>query len=126
MEEIKVGEYIRSTNGVIAKVVGKEEEDYEERGHILYELDREIFDETEGFEEYSIYALPDQFVKHSSNIIDLIEPGDYVNGCEVENVTDEHIEIYYNMRFTRERFNDWVKSIVTKEQFELVEYNFDN
>ena len=49
------------------------EEDYQERGNLLYELNREVFDETEGFEEYNCYALPDQFVAHSKNIIDLIE-----------------------------------------------------
>lgn len=49
-----------------------------------------------------------------------------MNGFEVENVEDEHIEIYYNMRLTREQFNDWVKSIATKEKFAAVEYKLDN
>lgn len=71
--EIKVGEYVRTTTGVIAKIKDETYEDYQERGDIIYTLDKEVFDETEGYEEYSFYALPDQFVKHSTQIIDLIE-----------------------------------------------------
>lgn len=70
---IEVGEYVRTKDGCIAKIINMQEEDYQERGNLLYELDREVFDETEGFEEYSCYALPDQFLAHSKNIIDLIE-----------------------------------------------------
>lgn len=71
--EIQVGEYVRTKDGVIAQIKELIEEDYQDRGNILYKLDREAFDDAEGYEEYSAYALPDQFTNHSFNIIDLIE-----------------------------------------------------
>ena len=62
-------------------------------------------------------------LKHSKNIIDLIEEGDYVNGYRVDEV---RISSFNSMLFC----NDYhieiqeyqIKSIVTKEQFKSVEY----
>ena len=60
----------------------------------------------------------EQIIKSSSNIIDLIEVGDYVNGYYVINKP-------FNQRIHTE-FDDFfeedIKSIVTKEQFESMEY----
>lgn len=62
--------------------------------------------------------------KASHNIIDLIEVGDYVNGREV-------IDIFYNendevigidTRGSVDYVESGIKSIVTKEQFESMEY----
>lgn len=126
--EIKVGEYVRTTTGVIAKIKDETYEDYQERGDIIYTLDKEAFDETEGYEEYSFYALPDQFIKHSPNIIDLIECNDYVNGERVTAIYDEYkndghikLETNYEGRY-RDYINEDIKSIVTKEQFNQMKY----
>lgn len=78
--------------------------------------------------------------KHSKNIIDLIEVGDYVNGYKVLDKQDsiyensKRILIYRNQKERYERWiyiqeydgkihtQDDIKSIVTKEQFKAVEY----
>ena len=65
------------------------------------------------------YTIPRETIKvASNNIIDLIEVGDYVNGYEVTS-KDQFLGIGNH---------DWyiadyeIKSIVTKEQFESMEY----
>lgn len=75
--EIEVGEYVRTIDGKIVKILGSEYEDYGERGNIIYLVDKEIWDGTDGFNEYSEWILPDQIKNHSFDIIDLIEYGDY-------------------------------------------------
>ena len=68
-------------------------------------------------------------VKSSPNIIDLIEVGDYVNGRKIEtkyycNVNQEWIvaedcgDEYYDCKFANEN----IKTVVTKEQFEVMQY----
>lgn len=64
-------------------------------------------------------------VKHSPNIIDLIEAGDYVNGEPVEEIviaTDE-----FEITTTTEYLTNVedIKSIVTKEQFASMEYRLE-
>ena len=62
--------------------------------------------------------IRDNIVKHSKDIIDLIEVGDYVNGEKViDTWNGNRIETH------RSNFNDDnIKSIVTKEQFAQAEY----
>ena len=59
MEEIKVGEYIRSKDGLIGKV--------EQIGNSLFWI-----------EDGTAFSLQDKSIKHSKNILDLIEVGDIV------------------------------------------------
>ena len=80
-----------------------------------------------------IFVPEDMIVKASNNIIDLIEPGDYVNELPVESYytrydeeKDDYIKIgiitledYWKGTFTSV---EDIKSIVTKEQFESVSY----
>lgn len=102
MEKIKVGEYIRTKDGYIGKCQ-KIDVYY---GDILIrtELKRVIYD----FE----------VAKHSFNIIDLIEEGDFVN--------DKKVKINYKDAILFEDGSEIVeqqiKSIVTKEQFKAMEY----
>ena len=62
MEDIKVGEYVRTKNGKIDKV---KNDDYYMKQYI--ECEKGLY-------------LRENITKHSFNLIDLIEPGDYVNG----------------------------------------------
>lgn len=124
--EIKVNEFVRTKDGLIAQIINIIEENYQERGNILYELDKEVFDETEGYEEYSFYALPDQFIKHSPNIIDLIEEGDFVNGyiCKrIPNFDNKMCNFDLNLMqwIPLEDIDVWY-NIVTKEQFDSRKY----
>ena len=107
MEKIKAGEFVRTKDGYIGKCQ-KIDVYY---GDILIrtELKRIIYD----FE----------VVKHSFNIIDLIEEGDYVNGNKVlDNVSNAFLEVSSSSLGNNRIFAYMIKSIVTKEQFKAMEY----
>ena len=69
-------------------------------------------------------------LKMSNNIIELIEVGDYVNGVEVIDLADGiHLEFANDVSFVdvglatyRDGHVEGIKSIVTKEQFESMEF----
>lgn len=78
----------------------------------------------------SLEYLRDNF-KASDSIIDLIEPGDYVNGKRVYNISivnglkylDVEVEDYLSdMPFINA---DQITSVVTKEQFNSVKYEVE-
>ena len=114
MEEIKVDEYVRTKEGQIIKVREKT---------IIFNDDDGLF-----IDEYML-PYEQKVVKHSSNIIDLIEVGDYVNGERVmcfrnTDNCDYDIGTEYSDDFG-EYFGlnkEDIKSIVTKEAFASVEY----
>ena len=83
--------------------------------------------------KYNVYDLDnneatvdDYIIKSSPNIIDLIEVGDYVNGSKVQEIGEGYVEIEEysglnnDMPFVVK--TEDIKSIVTKEQFESMEY----
>ena len=78
------------------------------------------------FEDRGSITNPENYIINASNnIIDLIEVGDYVNGYLVLNVLDFNdntrilsLERIYDNKITEKD----IKSIVTKEQFENMEY----
>lgn len=130
MEEIKTGEYIRlARNQGINKII-----DIEENRYIL---DEDIADEYGDLTcVLERHQLKDEIVKHSKNIIDLIEVGDIVNGYKVLEISDSMYEnskrilIYKN---EKEKYERWIyiqeydgkvhtqediRSILTKEQYE--------
>jgi len=63
-------------------------------------------------------------LKSSPNIIDLIEVGDYVNGSRVIFVDkkDKHITVSCSVNENGLFYEDDIKSIVTREQFESMKY----
>jgi hypothetical protein len=82
------------------------------------------FDDYEGTIEKCI-------IKSSPNIIDLIEVGDYVNGNRVIEIDNKSKDIFNKYLLVEETdydncnisySNNDIKSIVTKEQFESMEY----
>lgn len=103
MEEIKVGEHVRTSKGKIFKY---------SKGRAYLGKDNKI-------------------VKHSKNIIDLIEVGDYVNGREVKHIAMfEGFPDYLKLIFVDEKHlipddtceNNEIKTILTHEQFEQNSY----
>lgn len=74
---------------------------------------------------YSIEKITD-IVKHSKNVIDLIEVGDYVNKRKIERVNDygEYKRADFNLDFDDYDavYNESIKTIVTKQQFESIKY----
>lgn len=70
-------------------------------------------------------CMSDDILKVSHNIIDLIEVGDYVNGDKVIYTNDGYFEVGEesdNIGFTSDKF---IKSIVTKQQFESMQYKIE-
>ena len=115
---MKVGDYVRTKEGFIARVIeiyeGNIECDapiktlYEEKYNCLWDKEKE------------------NIIKSSPNIIDLIEVGDYVNGCRVIGIdllpTKQKIVVVGYGYDCDEISENNIKSIVTKEQFEEMEY----
>ncbi len=60
----------------------------------------------------------------SFNIVDLIEVGDYVNGYYVEDISKTFINVATGSNYFQSPtiYEQDIKSIVTKEQFEQMEY----
>ena len=111
MEEIKIGEYVRTRDGRIFKVKQINE------GYLIEDI------EYGGLGCFIEYA-----VKHSFNIIDLIEVEDIVkvkdhDWIRVFNI-DDKITLKSFIEDCEE--NNWtLMSIVTKEQFQSVEYRLE-
>ena len=118
---IEVNEYVRTKDGIIG-----------------------IFDRYSSRKENSLYKSPfncfikiknrktplqcceDYIVKHSKQLIDLIEVGDYVNGREVKHIAMfEGFPDYPKLIFVDETHlipddtceNDEIQTIITKEQY---------
>ena len=119
--EIKVGDYVRTKDGRIGQ-------------YIKPDLGRPYI--TNRIEFYEINEG-----KYSPNITDLIEVGDYVNGHLVCDSSDGHIIMAFTddlneMNSIKDEFKEQdlvvfkvyklndinIKSIVTKENFESMEY----
>lgn len=112
--ELKEGMYVRTKKG-IGRVT--EYTKHESWGYIVKVLG-----------QYSCYThtsngeLSD-VIKAGDNLIDLIEVGDYVNGVEVEEINDKEIMLVdTHLWIDKEVANRLIESIVTKEQFEEIEY----
>lgn len=122
-DKIEVGEYVRTKTGNITKIISVKDsvvwsDDFIDI-HCRY---------NEGIIEKT------DIIKHSKNIIDLIEAGDYVNGYKV---IDKFIDPFIKEKKIRVDFinrnwqgdcsdetynNENINSIVTKEQYKQIEY----
>ena len=121
MEEIKVGEYIRTRSKGIKRVCridnNKTVNKYMCKGRNDLEYD-----------EYEIVKTT-EVKKHSSNIIDLIEVGDYVNGYEVSFKGNDYkpfVQCDYPVKQGPTNhylfYEEAIENIVTKEQFNSIKY----
>lgn len=116
--KLEVGMYVRYKNyGKIEKII-----EYKE-----YEVFGEVKVKINGFKHYKKNLLK-HILKASHNIIDLIEVGDYVNGYpiyEIVEYKDNTRAIVIgddNKSIIWEESSQYIKSIVTKEQFSQMEY----
>ena len=123
MEEIEVGEYVRTKSGDIGKVIS-------EFGSSI----RIVFKN----EEWGIRKDKEdrEILSHSKNIIDLIEEGDVVKyklkGLSVSGIriVKKHIDARTSKEnllvqgFMLEQLE--IKSIVTKEQFASIEFRLED
>lgn len=129
MEEIKVNEYVRTIDGYIRKVTQVNEKgSYECLCWGAYLVDEKY--------KNSVGISAKKIAKHSFNIIDLIEEGDYIKlenrGERFYEVTTNYqgklaiIDIGWNeYEQIDETYNDDIKSIITKEMMKSVEYKVD-
>lgn len=129
MEEIKVGEYVRTKQGYIAKIIRTTDEfiHFDNTIHNSYE-ESVLLHLTD---KYGKYDQRQDIVSHSFSIIDLIQVGDYVNGMRIF-TTYNRINDNGEKVVLAENYNEWtddgvisnndIKSIVTKEQFKSIEY----
>ena len=114
--EIKVGELVRTRNKGIQKIAYLRPNATVNKYAYFIEYD------DDGDRLNGILKTTD-IVKHSKNIIDLIEVGDYVNGhlvYRIDNNTTIWIETETNLYCGI--YESDIKSIVTKEQFASMEY----
>lgn len=116
--KIGIGDYVRTEKGIIGKYnivkTGKTIPNWN-GGYSYEEIDEKYIDK-------NIYnRFDDEIIKSSPNIIDLIEEGDYVNGKEVFTLIDNQEP---KLIATEDGClnNKEIKSIVTHEQFENIEY----
>ena len=115
---MKVGDYVRTKSNGIQKI--------DDEGRINLGLIRPPFH----------IIKKEELLKSSPNIIDLIEVGDYVNGMKITNILIDketnNIEFEFNEKESYLYVKEWnyesrvtkykLKSIVTKEQFEAMQY----
>lgn len=114
---MKVGDYVRTKGGRIGIIQDWEfvDEEYAKE-NIMIKFQDELTD--------SLYHKSN-IIKHSKKLINLIEVGDYVNGLQVyETGTFGHngktfCRLYGNVA---PFYEDDIKTIVTREQFESMEY----
>lgn len=115
-DKIEVGEYVRTNKGNIGKIVeirlgfNKDTQLYQD----IYILDN------------GLWTVLDYIVKHSKQLIELIEVGDYVNERKVKHIAMfEGFPDYPKLIFVDETYlipgesceNDEIKTILTKESY---------
>ena len=127
MEEIQVGDYIRTVKGEIFKIIEIDGNDYitdvKLKKHTEY-----IGIYNHKVDDYVFYLTKQQIneCKYSPNIIDLVEEGDFVNGyiCKrLPNFGNEICNFDLNtMEWTPlENIDVWY-DIVTHQQFNQMKY----
>ena len=109
---MKIGDYVRTKYGKIGRI-----------SNLAVDYSSELI----LCEEDSIPFAKHQIIKHKEKLIDLIEKGDYVNGCKVlfidkDLVGIKNVKCIDNTEERKTFYNEDIKSIVTKEQFESMEY----
>lgn len=136
---LELNEYVRTKDGIIAKVIGVQSGGIEK-----YFLDKEI----PMLNFLNQLSAENVVVKHSFNIIDLIEEGDFVkleyyvakykkritrffeiskiDGWQFVGLENEHCHFTYDLEKNRwldgKGYNPKIKSIVTKQQMEAMGY----
>lgn len=120
MKKIRVNEYVKTKDGRIAQIKSI---DYEAE---IYRFDRIIYINDFSMKEDVLYnneMFKNLIVKHSKQLIDLIEVGDFVNGVEVLDIHIPRdlwkpIEIRVDSRYMNFILAEDIKTILTKEQME--------
>ena len=121
---MKVGDYVRTDTGVIEKLEGIHEQN--KTNKTIIKLNKmgggryaHILDINSEFtKEFDENFSRGNIIKSSPKIIDLIQVGDYVNGCPVLHKENNELVCGLLLRYKEEN----IQNVVTKEQFESMEY----
>ena len=111
---IEVGEYVRTKDGYIFKILTKENTNYGCCG--ITDSNNTKYT-TYTYNKRSFNDIKNKIVKHSKNIIDLVEVGDFVNRERILDITGDYVhtnETDHN-RFYLEKH---IKTILTKELYQ--------
>lgn len=116
--KLEVGMYVRTSKVGIKKIY--KIDNNKTKYKYLYKLKNQDGD---GCIDLSVLC-EDDIVKFSYNIVDLISVGDYVNGLKVIDIVENDIYIsdFYAASYIGIVKVKDIKSVVTKEQFEYMEY----
>lgn len=113
---MKIGDYVRTKQkGLqppqIAKIKSmKKDAGYNNQYYI--ELDHNLIP------DYNLYIYEEDIAKTSPRVIDLIQIGDYVNGCPVLHKENNELICGLLLRYKEEN----IQNVVTKEQFSSMMY----
>lgn len=110
MEDVKVGEYIR-TDTKIGRVIKIKD-------------NNKFYRYVVRFKNRTSNVAKDSIKIHSENLFDLIHDGDYVNGEKVYSINGNLCIASGGVKYLFE--NDKVESVVTEEQFESIKYEVEN
>lgn len=129
---MQVGDYVRTREGIICKIVGGNCVD-----NFKIDIPFKIIEDSEGYSEHFLeyndngwyFNNKEHIIKSDPKLIKLVQVGDYVNGVLIEKIyerTNDYIRINtFDDEIMVEFKNENIKSIVTKEQFESMEYEVD-
>ena len=117
MAEIEVGEYGRTNFGKIIRFAWLESSEGKRYEDKVLLINEEILSN-----DFYYFHRGEKIVKHSKQLIDLIEVEDYVNGMEVLDIHKprdlwEPIEIRVDSRYTNFILAEDIKTILTKERY---------
>lgn len=122
--ELNVGDYVRTKTGQIHKITDLK--GYYENDKLIE--DRQYVYIDNHFSGWDLGQFKELIINSSPNIINLIEVGDYVNDYYVEDITNTGEELvlhiitgsnYFQSPFL---YNEDIKSVLTHEQFEVMQY----
>ena len=115
--KLEVGQFARLKSGYICKIININ--DYREP-NMKYGVEANYLKDV-------MFIGDDDVVKASYNIIDILEEGDYVNGCYIQEIKSLKNNVMVCMldsdyEFVSTITNNEIETIVTKEQFEQMAY----
>ena len=131
---MKIGDYVRTEDGHIDRIIKISDEMKSGRTIKVQIGEKDIIG---GYEDFVDWFSPSHFIKSSPNITDLIEEHDILKIeeqkgiytiCEVEVFKEPHTENTFlgvridNRPFAKRLYELNIKSIVTREMFEKMEY----
>ena len=116
--KLKYGEYVRTKNQGIFIII------HINPDMVVNDFNRVCLGQNEKVAFGSIEEI--KKLKHSKNIIDLIEVGDYVNGHLVIEILRGDISVIIYDYGETQLFEKDIKSIVTKEQYSSIEYRLED